>query len=142
MTAERILKSIEFKAANVDMEARTFEGYAATWDRDQVGDVIMPGAFAKTIAERFPKGDIKILYNHWEAIGIRLEMREDEKGLWVKGKISKTTLGDDVLELMRDGVVNLHSLFQYIFHFPFYSTSAYHPAPQSSLLSHLLETVT
>ena len=37
-------------------------------------------------------------------------MREDEKGLYVEGYISKTRLGDEALELMRDGVVDQMSI--------------------------------
>lgn len=107
---ERVLKALEFKAA-VNLEERTFEGYASTFGNvDQVGDIIMQGAFTKTIQERFPKGDIKILWQHYEPLGMPIEIREDENGLYVKGRISKTALGDDALELMRDGVVNRMSI--------------------------------
>jgi phage head maturation protease len=37
-------------------------------------------------------------------------MREDEKGLYVEGYISKTRLGDEALELMMDGVVDQMSI--------------------------------
>ena len=37
-------------------------------------------------------------------------MVEDSKGLYVEGKISKTRLGDEALELMRDGVVDRMSI--------------------------------
>jgi polyhydroxyalkanoate synthesis regulator phasin len=37
-------------------------------------------------------------------------MLEDSKGLYVEGKISKTVLGDEALELMRDGVVDRMSI--------------------------------
>lgn len=108
--SERELKALQFKAA-VDLEERTFEGYASTFGNiDQAGDIIMPGAFTKTIQERFPTGSIKILWQHYDPLGMPVEIREDEKGLYVKGKISKTRLGDEALELMRDGVVNQMSI--------------------------------
>lgn len=102
------LKSVDFKADSVDMDQRTFEGYAATWDLDQGGDIIMPGAFKKTISER---GDrVKVLWEHTDAIGRPLAMSEDSTGLKVKGRISKTRRGDEALELMRDGVVDQMSI--------------------------------
>ena len=104
------LKSSLMQDSTVDMDARTFEGYAATWDLDQVDDVIKPGAFTKSIQEAFPANRIKVLWQHSEPLGMPLEMREDAKGLWVKGKISKTRLGDEALELMRDGVVDRMSI--------------------------------
>lgn len=103
-------KSVALKESSVDMDARTFQGYAATWDLDQVADVIHPGAFAKSIREAFPAKRIKVLWQHRDPIGIPTEMREDDKGLWVKGRISKTALGDEALELMRDEVVDRMSI--------------------------------
>lgn len=104
------VKSFSLKDGGVDIDARTFEGYASTWDKDLVGDIIMPGAFTKSINESFPAGRIKVLWNHGEPIGMPIEMREDERGLFVKGKISKTARGDEVLELMRDSVVDTMSI--------------------------------
>ena len=104
------IKSFSLKDGGVDIDARTFEGYASTWDKDLVGDIIMPGAFTKSINEAFPAKRIKVLWNHGEPIGMPIEMREDERGLFVKGKISKTARGDEVLELMRDSVVDTMSI--------------------------------
>jgi HK97 family phage prohead protease len=101
-------KCVEFKDSSVDMDARTFEGYASTWDLDQGGDIIVPGSFKKTLAER---GDrVKILWQHSEPLGKPIEMSEDDVGLKVKGRISKTRLGDEALELMKDGVIDQMSI--------------------------------
>ena len=110
---ELLLKNLnfEFKAKAED---RTFEGYASTWDKDLGGDQILQGAFSKTIQERFfqhpKKSGIKILWQHSEPLGLPTHLEEDSKGLYVKGRISKTALGDDALELMRDGVVDQMSI--------------------------------
>jgi HK97 family phage prohead protease len=103
-------KSIELKETSIDMSARTIEGYAATWDLDQANDIINKGAFTKTIAEGFPAGRVKMLWQHDKPLGMPSEMFEDERGLYVKGKISRTQLGDEALELMRDGVVDRMSI--------------------------------
>lgn len=109
---EKINKSFIIKQGNVNITERTFEGYAATWDKDQVDDIIHPGAFTKSINEAFPAGKIKVLWqhNHFEPIGMPIEMREDTYGLWVKAKVSNTRLGDEALELMNDGVVDKMSI--------------------------------
>jgi uncharacterized protein len=99
--------SFEYKA---DADKRVFEGYASTWDKDLGGDMILPGAFKKTILERFPRKKIKILWQHSEPLGLPTHMEEDSKGLYVVGYISKTQLGDDALELMKDGVVDQMSI--------------------------------
>lgn len=93
-----------------DGEKRTFEGYASTWKKDLVNEQITQGAFKKTIGERFPKNQVKVLWQHSEPIGLPTHMEEDTKGLFVVGKISKTTLGDDALTLMKDGVIDTMSI--------------------------------
>lgn len=108
-----LLKNLDFEY-KADTDKRTFEGYASTWDLDLGGDKIWKGAFAKTIKERFfdhpKKSGIKILWQHNEPLGMPTHLEEDSKGLYVVGKISKTRLGDDALELMRDGVVDQMSI--------------------------------
>ena len=103
-------KSVELKETAIDMSARTIEGYAATWDLDQANDIINKGAFTKTISEGFPAGRVKMLWQHDAPLGMPSEMFEDDRGLYVKGKISRTQLGDEALELMRDGVVDRMSI--------------------------------
>lgn len=99
-------KSVSFKAS--DVEARTFFGHASTFDLDRVGDIITRGAFQKTLQERGAR--VKIMYNHQELIGKPVKMYEDEKGLYVEGKISNTARGSEVLELMQDGVLDTMSI--------------------------------
>lgn len=108
-----LLKHLDFEF-KAKAEDRIFEGYASTWDKDLGGDQILQGAFSKTIQERFfhhpKKSGIKILWQHNEPLGLPLHLEEDSKGLYVKGRISKTRLGDEALELMRDGVVDQMSI--------------------------------
>ena len=107
------LKAIAFNDSQVDMDDRTFKGYASTFGNvDEVGDIIEAGAFAKSIMERGPQGtkQIKVLWQHDLPLGMPTVMQEDSKGLYVEGKISKTRLGDEALELMRDGVVDRMSI--------------------------------
>ena len=104
------VKSIEFKETHIDMSARTIEGYASTWDLDQTNDIIHPGAFTKTISEGFLSKKIKMLWQHDAPLGMPVEMNEDSIGLYVKGKVNRTRLGDDALEDMRAGTVNQMSI--------------------------------
>lgn len=98
------LKSVptEFKAT----PEGEFEGYASVFgNRDSYGDVVVPGAFTRTIAN--DRGRVKVLYQHdpSQPIGIPIEMREDDRGLLVRARIADTTLGRDTLALMRAGVI-------------------------------------
>ena len=100
-------KTIEFALEDYDEEEGTFSGYGAVFSNiDSGGDIIEPGAFTKTIAEGV--GRVKILSGHNESllpIGKPLELREDANGLFLKAKISDTTLGRDVRTLIKDGVL-------------------------------------
>jgi HK97 family phage prohead protease len=72
----------------------TFEGYAATFDRepDSYGDVIAPGAFAETLKEHEEAGrKIPLLFGHRMddpdfALGY-VDAEEDERGLKVTGHV-------------------------------------------------------
>jgi HK97 family phage prohead protease len=101
-------KALNFKADDVNTGARTFAGYASTFDADLGNDIISKGAFNKTLKER---GDrVKILWQHADPIGKPTSMNTDSKGLFVEGKISKTRLGDEAVELMNDGVIDQMSI--------------------------------
>ena len=107
-TAVRECKAVRFHVESVDEESGEFSGHAAVFDNvDDGGDIIEPGAFSRTIKENFDR--IKILSQHNDCdlpIGKPIELREDDKGLFVRGKISDTQKGRDVQTLLKDGVLN------------------------------------
>lgn len=87
-------------------EKNTFEGYASTFGNvDRQGDIIAKGAFKNSL-----KNHVLVLYQHNEAIGKALEMKEDQHGLFVKAKISDTERGREVMTLIKDGVINKMSI--------------------------------
>lgn len=89
-----------------DSEEGVFEGYAATWDTvDSYNSMFQRGAFAKTIQERGDK--IKLLWDHKELIGKILEVREDDHGLHVRGKLTlDVARAKETRALMLDGSVD------------------------------------
>ena len=104
----REFKTLPFEA-KVNADKRTIEGYASTFgNKDYVGDIVDPGAFTKTIRERADR--IKFLWQHSDPLGKPLRMEEDSKGLYVEAYISNTTLGNDALELVKDGVIDRFSI--------------------------------
>lgn len=108
------IKRLSFKMDAYDEEQGVFEGYASVFGNiDDGNDVIEPGAFTKTIAEGMSSRRIKLLALHqdsWLPIGVPLELREDSNGLWIKGKISDTTMGRDIKILLKDGVLTEMSI--------------------------------
>lgn len=67
------------------------EGYASFFGQvDNGNDMVMRGAYAKSLADLASKGrSVKMLWQHdpSQPIGVWDEVREDEKGLYVKGRI-------------------------------------------------------
>ena len=108
-------------------DGRTVEAYAAVFNvpteiRDRDGhymEVIAPGAFDRTIAERGTK--FGVFYNHGLTlhgassergsvpIGTPLEVRADERGLYTRVRYHKTPLADEVLEAIREGSITAYS---------------------------------
>lgn len=95
------LKSIETKN---DDGLMTFEGYGSIFGNvDSYDDVILRGAFSESLTKRTPK----LLWQHRDdvPIGTITAAREDERGLYIAGKLSKTQKGMDAYELLKDGAI-------------------------------------
>lgn len=87
-----------------DTETRTVEGLGSVFhNTDQGGDVVLPGAFAKSIQARKPA----MLWQHKadQVIGVWDEVRETPEGLFVKGRILPTQLGNDAYTLAQHGAL-------------------------------------
>jgi uncharacterized protein len=92
----------ELKA--LDDEARTIEGYGSIFGNvDSYGDIVMPGAFAKSIKKRKPA--MLWQHNSNQPIGVWDEIEETDKGLRLKGRIIDTSLGDDAYKLAKAGAL-------------------------------------
>jgi HK97 family phage prohead protease len=76
-------------------------------------EMFAPGAFSRDILAR--NGDfrgVKFLYQHQhdEPIGRAVELRDDTAGLFGAFRVAKTSKGDEVLELLREGVLDSFSI--------------------------------
>lgn len=84
-----LTKSVPFELKREPDADGTIEGYASVFDVVDNGmDVVAPGAFRKSLGSG---RKVRMLWQHDMAqpIGVWDEIREDEKGLYVKGRISK-----------------------------------------------------
>lgn len=115
------MKTISFKnydatIQDLDVATGVVTGYFSKFNNiDLDGDVIMPGAFTKTIAERGPqssKPEIAYLWQHdtTKPLGKLTVLKEDNFGLYFEAKMSDTTYGQDALKLYRDNVITQHSI--------------------------------
>ncbi len=88
-------------------DGAVIEGYASLFGvADQGGDVVVSGAYEGSLASA---RRIKMLWQHDPAlpIGVWDEVREDERGLFVKGRIlTSITKGREAAELVDAGVID------------------------------------
>jgi uncharacterized protein len=85
----------------------TIEGYASIFgSRDQGGDAVQPGAFVESLkAGR----KVKMLWQHdpLQPIGVWDEVREDAKGLWVRGRLlTDVVRGREAAVLVAAGAID------------------------------------
>lgn len=94
--------------ATIDADG-TVEGYASLFGEvDQARDMVMPGAFAATLRQRNIRR-IPMLFQHdpAEPVGIWLELREDARGLYARGRlIPEVARGRELLSLLREGAID------------------------------------
>lgn len=97
--------NVQFELKSVD-DNGYFEGYGSTFgDVDLGKDVVAKGAFKKSLDNWHGKQRLPaMLWQHdaKQPIGVYSYMREDEKGLYVKGQLAlKTQKGAEAHELMK-----------------------------------------
>lgn len=97
----RALDDVEVAA-----DARLVKGYASVFGGvDQVGDTIIKGAYAQSVAQAPARG-FRMLYQHDpdKIIGRWKTAREDGKGLYVEGELTPGhSLADDVYASLKAG---------------------------------------
>jgi len=103
---EMITRSFEIRAT--DAELRTVEGLAVPYNET----IDIGGGWS----ERFEKGsvdltaNVKLFRDHEDIIGVVTEMTESDEGLMIKAKISETVLGNETLNLVKDGAIRSFSV--------------------------------
>lgn len=93
---KKMVVPFEVKAITEDEDYYIFEGYASTFNNVDRGlDAVMPGAFRETINELMASaktGKLPALWQHDTEmpVGSYTELREDARGLFVKGRLPKS----------------------------------------------------
>ena len=103
-----------------NMITRSFEIRATDAEKREVSGIAVP--YNDTIdigggwSERFEKGavdlnaDVKLFRDHEDIIGVVTAMEESDEGLLIKAKISETALGNETLNLVKDGAIRSFSV--------------------------------
>jgi HK97 family phage prohead protease/HK97 family phage major capsid protein len=101
-------KSEPLPTADGKIDSVTIEGYASTNDVDRHGDIVPAAVWQKGI-ENYLKNPVILAYHdHSEPVGRMTDHRVDEKGLYVKARISAAA--EDVFNLVKDGVLTAFSI--------------------------------
>lgn len=107
---DRLEFALEVKGVT---DAGLFEGYASTFgERDLGGDIVVFGAFAKSLRSSGTKG-VKMFADHdrRKRIGVWTDITEDEKGLFVKGRLLlEKQDGKDAYIDLKEGVIDAMSI--------------------------------
>jgi len=109
--SQRSISALEVKFSTVSDETKTIEGYGAVFGNvDSYGDVIAPGAFAKSLAAHKAAGTMPamLLSHNPDAlpVGVWSQMAEDGHGLRVKGQLLDTSMGGDTYKALKAGAMN------------------------------------
>lgn len=84
-------------AADDDLGGWNFEGHFSVFDNEDLeGDIVRKGAFSEGLAVHLPK----VCDHHGTTVGQATKAFEDDRGLWVKGRIYPTAAGTDLAKLM------------------------------------------
>ncbi len=117
----RLKKFIHLNIARLEVKADLpgeypagyIEGYASVFDNADNGrEIVVKGAFAKTLKERLKIGFIKLMDNHqvWggtdSVIGLIVEAKEDDYGLWFRAKLSATAKAQEIRTKLQEGILN------------------------------------
>ena len=106
-SARNFALACNLQLKSLDAEGK-FAGYASVFDVvDSQNDIILRGAFAKTIKGRVR--DIKMLWQHRqnEPIGVYNKILEDRNGLYVEGQLLlDVARAKEVYALLKEGAVS------------------------------------
>ena len=108
-------KNFDLEVKDIDKKSRIVTGYFSTFGNlDSDGDIMMPGAFKRSIQDWGPegKGRIKHLQNHNTnlPLGKPVVLKEDSMGLYYESKLVETSFGTDFIKMVEGGLITEHSI--------------------------------
>ena len=108
-------KSFDLQVKDVDAKSGVVAGYFSAFGMvDSDGDIIMPGAFKRSIQDWGVDGKqrIKHLLNHnpSQPLGKLTTLKEDSYGLYYESKVGTHQLGTDFIKMVESGLIGEHSI--------------------------------
>lgn len=109
-------KSVSSEVIDSSDSDRTIKAYVAVYgNRDNVGDIMHPGSFRKTLTERkadIQRGKIPAKYNHELLVGSVVDASEDSHGLLATLKFMDDPQSDRIYKAVKGGFLPTFS-FKY-----------------------------
>lgn len=111
MEYKSIGQALELK----DADEGIVSGYLSAFGNiDSDGDMIMPGAFERTIREWGPQGRKRIKHfldhDNTKSVGVFTVLKEDDYGLYYESKAGDWTTGTDFFKMVKAGAITEHSI--------------------------------
>lgn len=108
-------KSFDLEVKDVDTKEGIVTGYFSAFGNvDSDGDIMMPGAFKRSIQDWGVEGKqrIKHLLNHdpSKPLGKLTMLKEDAYGLYYESKVGSHQLGKDFIKMVESGLIGEHSI--------------------------------
>lgn len=116
MTQKKSPQYLQACVKDADIKKGIVTGYLASFGNlDADGDIIMQGAFTKSIHEMGPQSSkprIKYLLDHdtSKALGVFNILKEDASGLYYEAQTGTHNLGRDFIKMVESGLITEHSI--------------------------------
>jgi uncharacterized protein len=115
MERTHFVKNFANPVSDVDVKKRIVTGFFASFGtKDKMNDIILKGAFKKTIQELGPNGtqEIAHLQDHDsnKAVGNIILLEEQNKGLYYESEIGEHNAGIDFLKMVEGKIIKFHSI--------------------------------
>lgn len=99
-------------SAATDSNNGWIEGYLAVFGNlDERNEIVEPGMFAKSAAERIPAGRVPLMTRHFayggdvpDVVGLITQGKEDDYGLFIHADFSKVARAQETRQLINEGV--------------------------------------
>jgi HK97 family phage prohead protease len=106
-----IYKQTSIGIEDIDEANGIVSGYGSIFGNiDSDNDIILAGAYSKTLKENGSRVRYCNQHRIDQPLGKFTELREDGTGLYFVAEVPKTRMGEDILLLMKNGVITENSV--------------------------------
>jgi len=106
-----IFKQTSIGLEDIDESNGIVKGYGSVFNNiDSDNDIILAGAYTKTLQENGSRVRYCNQHRIDQPLGKFTELREDGNGLYFVAEITMTRMGQDIMLLMKSGVINENSV--------------------------------